>query len=70
MGRSWILIGFTIQATAMSIHFAATNQVAPAGWPSAALVALGIFVAATALFLQLPPHEPPRPHPLGLEEQS
>ena len=50
MGRSWILIGFTIQATAMSIHFAATNQVAPAGWPSAALVALGIFVAATALF--------------------
>ena len=27
-------------------------------------------LAATALFLQLPPHEPPRPHPLGLEEQS
>lgn len=50
LGRSWILIGFAIQATAMSIHFAATHQVAPAGWPSAALVALGIFVAATALF--------------------
>lgn len=49
-GRNWILQGFVIQATAMSIHFAATHQLAPAGWPSAALVALGIFVAATALF--------------------
>lgn len=49
-GRAWILQGFMIQATAMSIHFAATHQVAPAGWPSAALVALGIFLAATALF--------------------
>ena len=27
-------------------------------------------LAATALFLQLPPHEPPRPRPLGPEEQS
>ena len=27
-------------------------------------------LAATALFLQLPPREPPRPHPLGPEEQS
>lgn len=50
LGRRWILTGFAIQATAMTIHFAATHQVAPAGWPSAALVALGIFVAATALF--------------------
>lgn len=50
LGRNWILIGFAIQASAMSIHFAATHQVVPAGWPSAALVALGIFVAATALF--------------------
>lgn len=49
-GRNWILQGFVIQATAMTIHFAATYQVAPAGWPSAALVAFGIFVAATALF--------------------
>lgn len=50
LGRQWILIGFAIQATAMSIHFGATHHVAPAGWPSAAVVALGIFVAATALF--------------------
>ena len=49
-GRSWILQGFIIQAVAMSVHFAATHQVLPAGWPSAALVALGIFLAATALF--------------------
>ena len=26
LGRSWILIGFAIQATAMSIHFAATHH--------------------------------------------
>lgn len=49
-GRGWILQGFMIQATAMTIHFAATHHAAPAGWPSAALVALGIFLAATALF--------------------
>ena len=49
-GRSWILQGFLIQATAMSVHFAATHHVLPSGWPSAALVALGIFLAATALF--------------------
>lgn len=49
-GRGWILQGFAIQATAMSVHFAATHHAAPAGWPSAALVALGIFLAATALF--------------------
>lgn len=49
-GRSWILQGFAIQATAMSVHFAATHQFLPAGWPSAVLVALGIFLAATALF--------------------
>ncbi len=49
-GRSWILQGFLIQATAMSVHFAATHHVLPGGWPSAALVALGIFLAATALF--------------------
>ena len=49
-GRTWILQGFLIQATAMSVHFAATHHVLPSGWPSAALVALGIFLAATALF--------------------
>ena len=49
-GRNWILQGFVIQATAMSVHFAATHHALPAGWPSAALVALGIFLAATALF--------------------
>ncbi len=49
-GRNWILQGFLIQATAMSVHFAATHHVLPGGWPSAALVALGIFLAATALF--------------------
>ena len=49
-GKGWILQGFAIQATAMSVHFAATHHVLPAGWPSAALVALGIFLAATALF--------------------
>ena len=49
-GRAWILQGFIIQAAGMSVHFAATHQVLPAGWPSAALVALGIFLAATALF--------------------
>ena len=49
-GRGWILQGFAIQATAMSVHFAATHHVLPQGWPSALLVALGIFLAATALF--------------------
>ncbi len=49
-GRNWILQGFMIQATAMSVHFAATHHVLPQGWPSAFLVALGIFLAATALF--------------------
>ncbi len=49
-GRNWILQGFVIQATAMSVHFAATHHVLPDGWPSAVLVALGIFLAATALF--------------------
>ncbi|WP_304186512.1 MFS transporter [Phenylobacterium aquaticum] len=49
-GRRWILQGFAIQATAMSVHFAATHHVLPAGWPSAVLVATGIFLAATALF--------------------
>ena len=49
-GKGWILQGFAIQATAMSVHFAATHHALPPGWPSAALVALGIFLAATALF--------------------
>jgi len=49
-GRGWILQGFAIQATAMSVHFAATHHALPPGWPSALLVALGIFLAATALF--------------------
>lgn len=49
-GKSWILQGFAIQATAMSLHFAATSHVAPAGLPSQVLVAFAIFLAATALF--------------------
>ena len=49
-GRSWIVQGFCIQALAMSVHFAATHHALPAGPPSALLVALGIFLAATALF--------------------
>ena len=49
-GRAWILQGFILQAAAMSVHFAATHHALPAGWPSAILVALGIFLAATALF--------------------
>ncbi len=49
-GKSWILQGFAIQAVAMSVHFAATHHALPAGWPSAALVALGIGLAAVALF--------------------
>jgi DHA1 family inner membrane transport protein len=34
----------------MTIHFGATHHVLPAGAPSMAMVALAIFVAATALF--------------------
>jgi len=49
-GKAWIIQGFLIQATAMSLHFAATHHALPAGWPSAALVAFAIFLAATALF--------------------
>jgi len=49
-GRNWILQGFAIQATAMTIHFAATHHAAPPGLPSMALVAFAIFLAATALF--------------------
>ncbi|WP_411287058.1 MFS transporter [Phenylobacterium sp.] len=49
-GKSWILQGFAIQATAMSLHFAATSHAAPAGLPSQLLVAFAIFLAATALF--------------------
>lgn len=49
-GKTWIRQGFAIQATAMTIHFAATHHAAPAGWPSMGLVAFAIFLAATALF--------------------
>lgn len=49
-GKRWIVQGFLIQATAMSLHFAATHRALPAGWPSMALVAFAIFLAATALF--------------------
>jgi len=49
-GKAWIIQGFLIQATAMSLHFAATHHALPAGRPSAALVAFAIFLAATALF--------------------
>ena len=50
VGRAWILQGFAIQAIAMSTHFAATHHALPPGLPSKALVALAIFLAATALF--------------------
>jgi predicted MFS family arabinose efflux permease len=49
-GRSWILQGFAIQAVAMTTHFAATHHALPPGLPSKLLVALAIFLAATALF--------------------
>ena len=49
-GKSWILQGFAIQAVAMTTHFAATHHALPAGLPSKLLVALAIFLAATALF--------------------
>ena len=49
-GRGWILQGFMIQATAMSVHFAATHHALPAGLPTMALVALGVLLAAVALF--------------------
>ena len=50
VGRAWILQGFAIQAVAMTTHFAATHHALPPGLPSRALVALAIFLAATALF--------------------
>ncbi|MGA0608146.1 MFS transporter [Phenylobacterium sp. VNQ135] len=53
-GKSWILQGFAIQAAAMTLHFAATHHALPPGWPSMLLVALAIFVAATALFSMTP----------------
>jgi predicted MFS family arabinose efflux permease len=49
-GKSWILQGFAIQAVAMTTHFAATHHALPPGLPSKLLVALAIFLAATALF--------------------
>ena len=53
-GKAWILQGFGIQVAAMSLHFAATHHALPPGWPSKLLVALAIFVAATALFSMTP----------------
>ena len=50
VGKSWILQGFAIQALAMTTHLAATHHALPPGLPSKALVALAIFLAATALF--------------------
>lgn len=50
VGKAWIMQGFAIQGVAMSLHFAATHQALPPGLPSQLLVALAIFVAATALF--------------------
>jgi predicted MFS family arabinose efflux permease len=54
VGRSWILQGFAIQASAMTIHFMATHHAAPPGWPSMGLVAFAILLAATALFSMTP----------------
>jgi len=45
-----VLQGIAIQAAAMSLHLAATHHLLPAGLPSEGLVALAIFLAATALF--------------------
>jgi predicted MFS family arabinose efflux permease len=50
VGKAWILQGFAIQALAMTLHFSATHHALPPGLPSQLLVALAIFVAATALF--------------------
>jgi len=50
VGKAWILQGFAIQAVAMTLHFSATHHALPPGLPSQLLVALAIFVAATALF--------------------
>ncbi len=50
VGKAWIMQGFAIQGIAMSLHFAATHQALPPGLASQLLVALAIFVAATALF--------------------
>lgn len=50
VGKAWIMQGFAIQGVAMSLHFAATHHALPPGLPSQLLVALAIFVAATALF--------------------
>ena len=49
-GKAWVLQGIAIQAVAMSLHLAATHHLLPAGAPSEGLVALAIFLAATALF--------------------
>ena len=53
-GKTWILQGFAIQAAAMTIHLMASLHAAPSGWPSMAMVAFGIFLAATALFSIMP----------------
>ena len=53
-GKAWILQGFAIQATAMSVHLAATHHALPAGLPSQLLVAFAIVLAATALFSMTP----------------
>lgn len=50
VGKAWIMQGFAIQGVAMSLHFAATHHALPPGLASQLLVALAIFVAATALF--------------------
>lgn len=50
VGKAWIMQGFAIQGVAMSLHFAATHQALPPGLASQLLVALAIFVGATALF--------------------
>jgi MFS transporter, DHA1 family, inner membrane transport protein len=53
-GKAWILMGFAIQALAMTLHFAATHHALPPGLPSQLLVALAIFAAATAIFCITP----------------
>jgi len=53
-GKAWLVQGFAIQAVAMTLHLAAIHRLAPAGWPSIALVAAAFFAGASALFSMSP----------------
>lgn len=49
-GKAWVLQAIAVQAAAMSLHWAATHHLLPHGLASKAVVALAIFLAATAIF--------------------